>query len=878
MKAFIIALLCLSIYIPALAQGSFKIDSLEKQLAVVSNDHQKIKVLKALANQLARKSKFKLAQKYYTELIALCKRLKNQEELADAYLKLGRIYREKGQYAQAKAQYQQAKSIVFKLKNQQLIADYYAEFGIIHEQQGRYEQAKKCYNASLKIYKKTNNQPGIASTLNNIGIIHDMQGKYTEALKYYSQSLKIDRQLNREYQQASTLTNIGIVQLLMGNYEQSRKYLFKSLKIKEKIGNKRGSAITLLSIGTSYSDQANYPKALKNLLKSLAIAQKIGDNRIIAYGYNNIASIYLLQENYPKALENLSKSLKINRKMGDQIGISSNYQETGDVYQRQKKYHFAKEYFNKSLEIRKKIGNEEGIASSYLALGELAIRQKAYDNAITYYTKALESGKVLNSAPRIAHAQVGKGIALHYQKKPQQALEHLDQGMKIAKKIGNPFILKLGVAALAKTHETLGNFKKAYQAQILYKNLSDSLFNKENTAKITRLQAEFDFQKTKDSINFVQEKKQIAFDKELEKQKITQRDTSIVLGTVSLLLLIMGWLYISKRKVNKKLSTTHQELNLAHYELSYSHEQIQIAQEDTKAVNEVLQRTLKVAREQRDQIKEHRDSMQDSIRYARRIQQAILPSTRTLEEALPEHFIFFRPRDVVSGDFYWFSQVPSRPVYEEVSLFDGTKRVFKGFSNELKILAAIDCTGHGVPGAFMSMIANDLLNYIVNEKHITEADKILNHLNREVVRALHQDETQNTDGMDMTLVVIDEENKTMQFAGAKNSLAYFQNGIFKHIRGNRFGVGGDVCSKVFTKHTISLESPVTFYMHSDGFQDQFGGPKNKKFLRSRLYDMLNHMYTQSMEAQEKTVNDTLDLWMQGQDQIDDILVVGAKVG
>ena len=870
MKAFISMLLCLSMWIPAWTQKTSTIDSLERKLAVASTP-QKINLLKALAKQLTLKCEFKSAQNYYLQLSDICKRQNNFEGIATAHLGLGQVSRKKGDYTQAQTHYKQAKTLIFKFNYQSLIADYYGEIGIVHEQQGRIKQAEKCYNASLKVSQKMNDQKGIAAALNSIGIIHDIQGQYQKALKYYFQSLKINQQLQREYQSASTLTNIGIVHLIMGNYAQSRTYLYKSLKIKEKLGNKRGVSITLLCIGTTYSEQGNYPKALKTLLKSLAIAQETGDNRNMANNYNNIADIYLQQENYPKALENLSKSLEINQKIGDQIGISSNYQETGGIYQQQKKYQLAADYFNKALEINKKTGNQLGVISNYLALGELAIRQKAYGKANSAYSKAMKSSEQMGSSSKIAHAEVGKGVALYHLKKPQQALIYLNQGMKIAKKIGNPFILKAGATALSRTYEALGNFEKAYKAHILYKALSDSLFNKENTEKITRAQAEFDFQKSKDSLNFAQEKKQMAFDKELEKREITQRSTSFGLGAVSFLFLILGWLYVSKRQVNKKLSIAHQELNLTHNKLSYSHEQIQIAQKDTKAANEVLQHTLKMVEEQRDDI-------QDSICYARRIQQAILPSAHVLKEAFPEHFIFFRPRDVVSGDFYWFAEIPPRPIYEEISLFDGTKSIFKGVSNNLKILAAIDCTGHGVPGAFMSMIANDLLNYIVNEKQITDADQILNCLNQEVVRALHQNENKNTDGMDMTLVVIDEDNKTMQFAGAKNSIAYFQNGAFSHIRGNSFGVGGDICSKTFCKHVISLESPVTFYMHSDGFQDQFGGPKNKKFLRSRLYEMLKYIHQQPMINQETIVADTLQNWMQHQDQIDDILMMGVKIG
>ncbi|NJL13453.1 MAG: SpoIIE family protein phosphatase [Microscillaceae bacterium] len=237
---------------------------------------------------------------------------------------------------------------------------------------------------------------------------------------------------------------------------------------------------------------------------------------------------------------------------------------------------------------------------------------------------------------------------------------------------------------------------------------------------------------------------------------------------------------------------------------------------------------------ERQSLEIHRKNLniQSSIQYAQRIQQAMLPSEEEIDKALPLHFIFYQPRDVVSGDFYWFAQLKPRPVYEEVENQRHKSRVLTGFQGEKIIISAIDCTGHGVPGAFMSMIGDSLLNQIVLDKGITEVDQILFKLHHGIRAALKQSETHNQDGMDAALCVIDPKHKTIDFAGAKNSLVYIQNHKLHEVKASVHGLGGwrdnHDDERAYPKTTISYaQNPVTLYLYSDGYQDQFGGPKAK---------------------------------------------------
>ncbi len=246
-----------------------------------------------------------------------------------------------------------------------------------------------------------------------------------------------------------------------------------------------------------------------------------------------------------------------------------------------------------------------------------------------------------------------------------------------------------------------------------------------------------------------------------------------------------------------------------------------------------------------------------SINYAQRIQKAKLPQFENLQKLIPDSFIFFKPRDLVSGDFYWFSEI----------------------GNKI-IIAAVDCTGHGVPGAFMSLIGSGLLDEIVNQKKILKPELILKKMHEGVQQVLRQRETENRDGMDMSLCVIDRNLHKMEFAGAKNPLVYIQNGELHHIKGDKHPIGGlqKEDERVFGKHEIDLEQETTFYIFSDGYQDQFGGSHNRKFMIKNLKELFLKIHHSPIKTQHLILEEKINSWM-GDDhkQLDDILIIGFRI-
>ena len=260
--------------------------------------------------------------------------------------------------------------------------------------------------------------------------------------------------------------------------------------------------------------------------------------------------------------------------------------------------------------------------------------------------------------------------------------------------------------------------------------------------------------------------------------------------------------------------------------------------------------------EQKDKIELQQKALEESLEYASSIQSALLPDLRYLYKLFPQSFVLFKPRDIVSGDFFWYARKGSRVA-----------------------VTAADCTGHGVPGAFMSMLGISFLNEIVS-KSIPRANTILNRLRENVMKALHQtgELSENKDGMDISLCVIDLNEMELDFSGAFNPLYLIRNGVLIETRGDKMPIGiNAVVEKSFSNHTIKLEEGDLIYLFSDGYPDQFGGPHDKKFKYSSLKDLLVRIHRKPMETQKKELERSFIRWKADSEQVDDVLLIGIKI-
>lgn len=291
-------------------------------------------------------------------------------------------------------------------------------------------------------------------------------------------------------------------------------------------------------------------------------------------------------------------------------------------------------------------------------------------------------------------------------------------------------------------------------------------------------------------------------------------------------------------------------------------DQLQEANQEKDQVNQDLARQTTEIKEQKEIIEEKNKDITESIRYSKRIQQAVLPSAERLVKYFPDSFILNKPKDIVGGDFAWFSERDKKIV-----------------------VAAVDCTGHGVPGAFMSVIGNSFLNEIVNERKMTRPDVVLEVLRESIIRSLKQRSRETgepqgmKDGMDIAIIRYDLETKILSFSGAKNPMYLVRDGEVIIYRGDRFPIGVDADGILipFEGHDIEVQKGDCVYIFSDGYPDQFGGPKGKKFKYKQFQELLAEIHDKDMEVQKFILEETLTKWKGGLDQVDDVLVIGFRI-
>jgi serine phosphatase RsbU (regulator of sigma subunit) len=289
------------------------------------------------------------------------------------------------------------------------------------------------------------------------------------------------------------------------------------------------------------------------------------------------------------------------------------------------------------------------------------------------------------------------------------------------------------------------------------------------------------------------------------------------------------------------------ENNLLQEELAASNRKIQQQNEEIMAQKELLA-------EQHKDLEDKNKKITASITYAKRIQSVMLPEVEFIQEVLPEVFILYKPRDIVSGDFYWFANAHQRHYF-----------------------VVADCTGHGVPGALMSMTGAMLLNHIVKEKGIKEVEVVLAEMHKGLANFLKARETNVQDGMDMAICAIRPNEGVVEFAGAKLSLMYVKDGVCETIKADREPIGGSAyATRDYQRHVVPIYPGATYYMSSDGYADQFSND-GRKFMKKRLREVLEQVHSKDVEEQKNVLDQTIEAWRNGAEQTDDILIAGFRI-
>ncbi|MBN2613883.1 MAG: response regulator [Bacteroidales bacterium] len=554
---------------------------------------------------------------------------------------------------------------------------------------------------------------------------------------------------------------------------------------------------------------------LKQFEQLISKAQEEGDKRKEAGYLNQVAYIYLENADPLAAAGYFKKSLALNRELGNQNAVKNLSNSLGSIYYELEDFHAALNYFNESLKINRSLHKKQDVAYDLQNIAQVEFELKQY-------------------APAVKKLEEAAGIALEFNdiKLTQSCYLQLAENFE-----------KLGDNQKSKNYYE----KSSALLSQLQKKQIENIESQKNLAETKAIQTQQKLQTTMDTLaEYKESLREIQLKNELMTAENNLKDMAIKEAEAR----------EKAGRIFRYYSITAIVLMIFILTLIY----YQFRQK--KNANRQLTEQKKEIEKQRDFVQEQNQKITDSIQYAQRIQNALLPPRPLLDNILKDYFVLFIPRDIVSGDFYWISQ-------KENSL----------------ILVAADCTGHGVPGAFMSMLGMAFLNEIVNKiavnRHISslQADEILNELRKNIIGSLHQtgDKDEPKDGMDISLCIIDFEAKRLQFAGAHNPLYIIRNNELMQYSGDKMPLSYHKNKDVpFTKHEVNLQPGDLIYIFSDGYLDQFGGDKGFKFLSKNFKELLLRVHQLPLHEQQKILLEEHEQWKGQQEQLDDILVIGFR--
>ena len=601
---------------------------------------------------------------------------------------------------------------------------------------------------------------------------------------------------------ADAYNNIGFMYNNQGDIPNALDFFGKSLRMQEELGDKEGIAELMSNIGVIYYFQNELPKALDYYLKSLKLREALGDKNAIANSLNNIGNLFYTQNNMQRALYYSTRSLKLQQEIGDKEGMSYSLNNLGGIYFSKGDIDKALDYYLQSKTTREEIGDQQGISASMHNIATVSLK------------RASENDKQ-------------KNLAL--------ALAYTDSSLALAKKLGFPASIRNAERLLSKIDSAKGNYAAAWEHYKQYVFYKDSINNEANHQASIKSQLKYVFEK-KEAIIKEQQDKERAIGR--EKHRIQQIIIWCVVGGLILVLVFSFFIFRSLMQ-NRK-------------------------------ANKIISSQKKLVEDKNHIIEEKQKEIIDSINYAKRIQYSLLAHGDFLTTYLSPsgggagggYFIYFNPKDIVSGDFYWAT-------YVKASAANGYRDLF--------YFAVCDSTGHGVPGAFMSLLNIGYLSEAINEKGIEKPNDIFNYVRQRLIDNISKDGQK--DGFDGILICMESERDTIKitYTSANNKPILISKGQVQELLSDRMPVGVGERKDDFNLYTIDAKKGDMLYLYTDGYADQFGGEKGKKFKYKTLNELLLVNHSKALNEQQDILKNTFETWRGNLEQVDDVCIIGIRI-
>lgn len=694
--------------------------------------------------------------------------------------------------------------------------------------------------ASNNVEKSIWAQMRIGDIYRNKGNIFYYKSNFTEAINHYLLAAENYQKLARVDEEplskkvnialAKLLVNMGVTYTNLGNYDQAMAQYYDALRVYEKINDTGGMASCYLGIGNLEYYQKEFDKAIASLHKGAELYEQVGNKGGVANCSNTLGAIFLIKKEHAKAIIYFSKVLALRTELSDKKGISTAYTNIANVHMEIPNFKAAIDYLTKSLAIDEELGDGYGAAIVRLNIARL------YDMMAT--------SKDVDDQTRRDYFEK----ALMYGQKSYQYAEPM--GVL-------PLVYHIA-EVLSKVNRSLGRYDEANRFNEIFKEVNENLINEDKTKALAEMQTRYETEKKQQEIDFL--------NSESKRQKLITYTFLSGFVLVAILSTFLFVLFSQKKRANLLLAEQKQQIVMQNANLQQANEEI-LAQRDEIT----SQRDLVVNQKQRLEVVHNQ--ITNSIRYAQSIQAAILPSEKKLKEISNDFFVYMRPCELVSGDFFWAT------TFEDFQVF-----------------CVADCTGHGVPGAFMSILGISALNDIVANHRVTKASEILGYLRSSVIEALSQNDPEHLhkDGMDIGLCVFNKKTSELQFAGAKiplwivatnkntmdwkgvNTSEPIDNETYAlfEIKGDIMPVGTSPKMDSFTNNLISINSNrINLYLATDGFADQFGGKNRSKYGSARLKNLLLDIEEKNPLERKLLVENEFDNWKGQETQIDDVIVM-----
>lgn len=675
-------------------------------------------------------------------------------------------------------------------------------FGLAQQQPA---EAMSLTHRALQLAERTRYLPGFSKAYMNLGIAFHTQSQYDSALHYYQKSLAVREKLRDTVGIASALNNIGTVSLVSGEYAQALEYYLRSLQLREQSKDSAGIAASVINLGNLYQKNRNFKEALKYYQRAYEFHRKSGHYEAMAGVLNNIAITYDLLKQRDKALKTHFEVLGLRRKLGDLPGLGVTYINIGELYKEQKQYDQAAAYYSKALPIKEQTGDRQGISILLNNLGIIARKKGRADEA------------------------------LHLQ----------EQSLQLARSTGSMEDQRNALYEMAELFRLRNDYRQAFLAMKAYDQVSDSLSKSANLQMVASLQSRIQLQEKENTIRLLNQEKKISDLLISENQAQLTMRQNLIIFLITAALLGVGIVLVLVRS-NKKQQVLYRILQ-------ENNHQIERQRDEVAAINKAINHQNQLLAQKNREIT-------DSLNYARRIQNAIQPDEEQMARFFHDFFIINKPRDIVSGDFYWFQE-----------LGEGQA-----------LLAVGDCVGHGVPGAFMTVLATSLLNELVLERGLADLRLLMNEMHEQVQQAMHRGGDAHDTGsqLDLALIFIDKFARKVRVLSARMQVLTCTALAVETCASGRQSVG----MPAFNAENFELvelapeqEEATWYYALSDGFADQFGGAEGKKFLTKNLRRVLAENAHLPGTQQRQALLGHFDDWKGNLPQTDDVMVFGFRL-